>query len=103
MSTSTIFTGNSRYSSDFQSVIDRSVAIASLPLNQLQAQKAALTDQSTALASVDSKVAAVQAAIASLQSATGTGAYRTSISDASVVSATVTDGAMRGSYHIHVE
>ena len=35
-SNSAIFSGSSRFAQDFQSVIDRSVAIASFPLQQLQ-------------------------------------------------------------------
>ena len=38
----TLFTGNSRFSSDFSSVIQRSVAIASLPITLLQQDKTKL-------------------------------------------------------------
>ncbi len=36
---STLFSGTSRYSADFVQVIERSVAIASLPLTQMQQQR----------------------------------------------------------------
>ena len=52
---SSVFSGNSRYSADFQAVIDRTVAIASLPISQLNAQKTSLSDQPTALTGLDGK------------------------------------------------
>ena len=102
MSTSSIFTGASRYATDFQSVIDRSVAIASLPLSQLQTQKATLSSESSALSSVDSKVAALQAAIKNVGTAMSSGTYRPSVSDSDVLSSTLTSGSMAGTYRIHV-
>jgi len=68
MSDSSLFTGASRYSSDFQAVIDRAVAIASLPLTQMQSTRARLGAESVALNSLESKFGALQAAIQSLES-----------------------------------
>ena len=56
---SNIFTGASRYSTDFQSVIDRSVNIASLPLLQMQQNKVKISDESAALKSLDGKLASL--------------------------------------------
>ena len=57
---SNIFTGASRYSQDFQSVIDRAVNIASLPMLQMQQSKATASDQASALKVLDAKVSALQ-------------------------------------------
>jgi len=100
--TSTIFTGSSRYASDFQSVITRAVNIASLPLTQLNNVKNTLEDRSTALSSLDSVFSNLSSAIQTLQSSTGTSSFTSTTSTAGVVRATVGDGAIAGSYQIEV-
>ncbi|HSQ51306.1 MAG TPA: flagellar filament capping protein FliD [Nitrospiraceae bacterium] len=101
-SSSTIFNGNSRYASDFQSVIDRAVAIASLPLVQMQSVKVDLGDQSTALNSIDSKFSALQSALSTLETSAISGSLTSSISDMSVLKATAGAGAFEGSYSLQV-
>ncbi|MCE5306906.1 MAG: flagellar filament capping protein FliD [Acidobacteriales bacterium] len=99
---STIFSGSSRYASDFQSVITRAVKIASLPLTQLENVKSTLSDRSSALSSLDSVFSNLSSAIQTLQSSTGTSSYTSTTSTAGVVRATVGDGAMEGTYQIEV-
>ena len=101
-STSAIFSGNSRYASDFQTVIDRAVAIASLPMTQLNSDKTKLTDQSTALTALDTKVSALQTSLASIGDALGTGSFQADVSDTAAVSATVGEGAVEGTYSVKV-
>jgi flagellar hook-associated protein 2 len=101
MSTSTIFSGSSRYSSDFQSIITRAVSIASLPKAQMENTLSALQSQQSALKSIDSKFEALQTAISSLASATA--ATNSSVSNASVAKATVSAGAMEGTYRVEVQ
>lgn len=100
--TSTIFTGSSRYSSDFQSVITRAVNIASLPLTQLNNVKNTLEDRSSALSSLDSVFSNLSSAIQTLQSSTGTSSFTSTTSRSGVVRATVGDGALAGSYQVEV-
>ncbi|MFB3776009.1 MAG: flagellar filament capping protein FliD [Bryobacteraceae bacterium] len=97
---STIFSGTSRYSSDFQQIIDRAVAIAFLPKSQMENTKSTLSAQSTALGTLDAKFEALQNSIASLGAARAS--YSTSTSDGSVASASVSDGALAGVYQIEV-
>lgn len=99
---STIFNGNSRYAIDFQTIIDRTVAIASMPLNQLKTQKTNLTDESTALAGLDTKFQALQTALSGLDDAMGSGAIRATLTDSRTVSASVSSGAIEGTYDIEV-
>src|SRR5262249_17316119 len=99
---STIFNGNSRYSSDFQAVIDRTTAIASLPITQLQSQKTALSDQTTAMTSLDGKFSALQSALDKITAAVGGSAFQSSVSDSSKLSVTVGDGAAEGNYSVKV-
>jgi flagellar hook-associated protein 2 len=99
-STGSIFSGTSRYSSDFQQIIDRAVAIASLPKSQMENTKSTLSAQSTALDALDDRFEALQSALASLNSARGS--YSTSASDGTVASAGVSSGALAGVYQIEV-
>src|ERR1022692_5115505 len=58
-----IFTGTSAYSQDFQNVITRAVAIASMPITLLTNQQTTLTNQSNELSTIDTKFTALQTAI----------------------------------------
>ncbi|WP_321473319.1 flagellar filament capping protein FliD [uncultured Paludibaculum sp.] len=99
---STIFNGNSRYAADFQTIIDRTVAIASMPLSQLNTQKTGLTDESTALQSLDTKFQALQTALSTLDDAMGSGAIGATLTDTSTVTASISSGALEGTYTIEV-
>jgi flagellar hook-associated protein 2 len=101
-SASSLFTGTSTYSSDFSQVIDRAVSIASLPIDQLNNQKTALTNQSTALSGLSASFSSLQATLYSLSSSVGNGSYATTYSDPTVASATVSPGALLGTYSIEV-
>jgi len=91
---------SSQYSSDLQQVLARAVAIASLPLNQLNSQLTDLQNRSTALTSMNGKFSALQTALQGVSSA----AVSTSaqVSDSSVLSAQSDSTARAGSYAIHV-
>jgi flagellar hook-associated protein 2 len=97
---STIFTGSSRYSSDLQQVLSRSIAIASLPLDQLNNQLTTLQNRSAALDSLDGKFAAVLTALQGISTATVSSSAQ--VSDSSVLAAHSDATALPGSYAIHV-
>jgi len=99
---SSIFSGTSRYASDFQSLIDRAVAIASLPLAQLQNTRTELVSQSTALSNLRTAFTSLETAVESLETASGISSYTTAVSDGAIVSATVSEGALEGVYTIEV-
>jgi hypothetical protein len=99
---STLFNRNSRYSSDFQAVIDRTVAIASLRSSQLNAQEASLADQTTALAGLDTKFNALQAAVDKIAAAVGGSSFDGSVSDSTKLSVTLGDGPREGNYSVQV-
>lgn len=98
---STIFSGSSRYSTDFQSIIDRSVAISSLHLKLMKNQQADLSAQSSALSTLDQRFEALQTAIGNLQSSYGISSYSASASS-SAVSASVSSGVLEGTYSVDV-
>src|SRR3954462_1098630 len=96
------FTGVSKYASSLQSVLSRSVAIASLPLDSLNAGLNTLSTRQSALQSLDTTFLSLQQSIGSLQNTVKTGLLNSSISDAGIVSASVQAGASAGSYSIEV-
>lgn len=105
MSTSTtpLFTGTSSFSSDFQTVITRAVAIASLPLTEMQNAQTTYKNESTALTSLDTTFTTLQSSIAAVDSAMGSGSFTADVSDPTVASVTVGDGAQEGEYSIDVQ
>jgi flagellar hook-associated protein 2 len=97
-----MFTGESSYAQNLQSEIARQVAIASLPIQLLQNQQTALTNQSNELKTLDTKFAALQTAVRGISEALSGSSYQADISDPTVVSATLADGAQEGVYAIQV-
>ena len=100
--TPTYFTGTSAYSSDFNNVVSRAVAIADLPITQLTNNKTALTNQSDELSKLDTKFAALQTAVAAIGTALGGASFQTSVSSDNVVDVSVADGAQEGYYTMNV-
>ena len=96
------FTGVSRYASSLQSVLSRAVAIASLPLDSLQAGLNSLSVRQSALQGLDATFLALQQSVSNLQNTVKTGLLNSSISDAGIASATLQQGALAGSYSIEV-
>jgi len=91
---------SSSYSSDLQQVLSRSIAIASLPLNQLNATLNDLQSRSTELNTLNGKFSAVQSAIQSISTAVSSTTAQ--VSDSSVIAAQSDATASAGSYTIHV-
>jgi flagellar hook-associated protein 2 len=101
-SASAIFTGTSTYSQDLQNVIAREVAIASLPITQLQNNVSQLTAQSGELQTLGSRFSALQAALSNLSAAAGQMLSATS-SNPSALQPTLSSGALAGSYSLTVD
>lgn len=99
---STMFTGSSRYAADFQQVIERAVSIASLPITQLNSQKTVLGQQQAALISLSSKISAFGTAVQSLNNALGSASYVINNSSSSIAAANVATGALEGSYTVNI-
>jgi len=101
-SSNTIFTGTSTYTTDFQQIIDRSVAIASLPLTQLNDQKTHLTDQSTELSTLSGKFSSLRGAIDNLSNATGASSFAANLSDSSVAKVNIGATEFTGDVNLEV-
>jgi len=67
------FTGISSYSSDFQSILQRAVSIADLPIQALQTDEANNTSEVQALGDLNPDVASLGSAVAALGSLAATG------------------------------
>jgi flagellar hook-associated protein 2 len=101
-SSSTLFNGTSRYSADFQSVISRSVSIASLQLNLMESQATTLTNQKTEASLLDSKLTALQSAVTGLSTALGSSSYSAATSDSTIATVSTGTNVTAGTYTIEV-
>lgn len=90
----------SKYSSDLQQVLSRSIAIASLPLNQLNRQLTTLQSRSSALDAVNGKFSSLLSALQGVSDAAVSTLAQ--VSSSSVLTAQSSSAASPGSYAIHV-
>ncbi len=98
----TYFTGTSAYSSDFNNVVARAVAIAQLPITQLTSNQTALTNQSAELTKLDTKFTALQTAVTALDTALGGASFQAAVSADNVANVTLATGAQEGYYTMNV-
>jgi flagellar hook-associated protein 2 len=80
------FSGVSTYSSDFQSIIQRAVQIANIPVTNLQNHQATVSSQEQALQGLEPAVAALGADVTALATLAGTQGVSASSSDSNTVS-----------------
>ena len=99
---SDLFTGASRYSSDFSAVIERATATWSLPLRQMQQNRTKSNDEVTALRSVQDKVVSLQATLQAIGESVQRKAFQTTASDSTVLKLSSTDGVAEGAYTLQI-
>lgn len=102
MSTNAIFNGSSRFATDFQQVMQRSVAIASLHLTQMQQQRAALTDDLTAMQSISGLVRGLKGMLGAVGDSLGKNTWQATVSDSAALKATVASNAAAGTYSVDI-
>jgi len=100
LSTPLYFTGVSTYSSDFQSIIQRAVQIADLPVESLQNQEANVTAEEEALGNIEPAVSALGTDVTNLGTLAATQGLAASSSDPSVVSVVNTGATGPATYTI---
>jgi len=93
-------TGTSQYATDFQNVLNRSVAIASLPLQELENQQSEVASKQQLLTSLNSAVADLGQKVTALGTLGSTGALAASSSDPSAVSVQATGATTPATYAI---
>src|SRR4051812_42030634 len=94
------FTGISTYSSDFQSVINRAVSIASIPLQSLQNQQADLVQQKMLVGNLSAAAGSLATALQNLGSVSASKALVASSSDSTKVKATNIGSSSPATYTI---
>jgi flagellar hook-associated protein 2 len=99
---STIFNGNSRFSADFQNEITQDVAIASLPIQQLQDEVSTLQGKSGELGTLSADFTNLQSTVQQLETATSGGLVAASSSDTTIAQPTLATGAQPGTYTLEV-
>ncbi len=95
------FNGTSKYASDLQQVLARSVAIASLPLQGMQNELNTLTRQQSALSELQTAFASFEGAIQNLGNM-AQGSVQASVSNSTLLSATAASNALPGTYTVDV-
>lgn len=99
---SDVFTGSSRYSSDFSAVIQRATAIWSLPLQQMQQSRSKSNDELTALKTIQDKVVSLQTTLQAVGESVQSKAFQTAASDSTVLKVSSASGVAEGSYTLQV-
>ena len=101
-STSSLFTGTSAFSTSLQSNITKEVAIATLPITQLQSDQTTLTSQSTELGKMNTLFTNLQTAVQGIDAAVSGSSFTPTVSDPSVLTASTSNGATEGNYSVLV-
>jgi flagellar hook-associated protein 2 len=96
------FSGQSTYSTDFQTILTKAAQSDSLQINQLQQQQN--TDQAklTVVQQIGTDFSNLQTAIANLVTAIGSGSLQGTVADPSIASVNVGSGASAGTYTLQV-
>jgi flagellar hook-associated protein 2 len=100
--TSSLFTGTSAFSSSLQSDITKEVAIATLPITQLQSDQTTLTGQNTELGTMNTLFTNLQTAVQGIDAAVSGSSFTPTVSDPTVLTASTSDGATEGNYSVLV-
>ncbi len=98
------FNGSSTYAADLQQTITHAVDIASIPLNQLNANVTALQGQSTEIGYLQNGFVALQKAISSLTTGVNGGGLSATVSDNAIATANLNSSSATtpGTYALNV-
>src|SRR6476620_2440120 len=98
------FNGSSNYAADLQQTINHAVDIASIPLNQLNANVTALQGQSTEIGYLQNGLVMLQNAINSLSTGVNGGGLSASVSDNTIATANLKSSSTinAGTYSLNV-
>lgn len=103
-SSTATFNGTSQYAGDLQQAISHAVAVASIPLSELEDNTSTLQSESSELTTIQGDFTNIQTAIQQLSSATGTGSLSATLSDSSIASVSIDSSASptAGTYDLNV-
>jgi len=94
-------TGSSTFATDLQNSVNRALQIASLPMQMLQSDQSTANSQISELTTLGNLFSSLQTSLTTLGSGTSN-AMAASVSDSSVAQASVTAGALPGTYTVDV-
>ena len=97
------FTGQSKFSSDFQTIINRAVQLQSLNLQTLVTQEQNTQAQQNSLQALDQTFAKLQTATTALTAAVGLASYTATLDNPATANVTLSDGATAGTYQLEVQ
>jgi flagellar hook-associated protein 2 len=98
------FNGSSTYAADLQQTITHAVTVASIPLNQLNANVTTLQNESTELGNLQNGFNLIQSALQSLTTASTGGSLSVSVGDNTIATANLNSSAAiaAGTYTLNV-
>jgi flagellar hook-associated protein 2 len=102
ISPSSTFTGSSSFGPDLQNALNRAISIASLPIQQMTADKQKFDDRATELGTLSGLFTTLQTSLQSLASGSGSKVLAASVSDPTILQASITGSPLQGSYTIQV-
>jgi len=94
------FSGISQYSDDFQVIVDRTVAIASLPVQALQNEQTDILEKKQSWTGISAVTGGLAASLRNIGALASSGALAASSSNSAKVTASVAEPAVPGSYLI---
>ena len=96
------FNGSSTFSADLNNQISHAVAVATLPITELQNQQTTLTGQQTELQTLGTDFKNLQNALDAVDSAVSSGSLAATVDTPTIASAAVGTGALAGSYAVTI-
>src|SRR5690348_15819650 len=102
ISPSSTFTGSSSFGPDLQAALSRAISIASLPIQQMTADKQQIDGRASELSTISGLFGSLQTALESLASGSGSKVLAASVSDPTIVQPSITGSPLQGSYTIQV-
>jgi flagellar hook-associated protein 2 len=102
ISPASTFTGSSTFGPDLQNALNRAIAIASLPIQQMTADKQTVDNQASELSTISGLFSTLQTSLQSLVSGSGSKVLGATVSDSTIIQASITGSPLQGSYTIQV-
>jgi flagellar hook-associated protein 2 len=102
ISPASTFTGSSSFGPDLQNALNRAISIASLPIQQMTADKQRIDDRATEVGTLSTLFGTLQTSLQTLASGPGSKVLAATVSDPTILQASITGSPLQGSYAIQV-
>lgn len=94
--------GGSTFGPDLQNAVNRAIAIASLPIQQMTAEQQLIQAQSSELNTISGLFTTLQSSLQLFPNGSGSSGLAASVSDQTILQANLTGSSLQGSYSIQV-